>query len=266
MQASKNEGLAPRIDRRSPLPLYYQLKEVISAMIRQNRLEPGTRLPGDHELCHDYELSRTVVRQALSELESEGLIERVKGRGTFVAAPKTPEGLVQSLTGLYEDVAARGEHLRSDVLRLEVVPADDRVAAELELDPRSPVIALERVRHVGSKTWVYTVTHLPYSIAPGLINEDLREKSLYEVLENNYGVALDHGRRSVEAMLATAHVAGHLEIAIGAPVLLLRSVSADIRDKPVESFVAYHRGDSSRFEVSLSRVGSRPLRPYLRLT
>lgn len=266
MQASLNGASVAGIDRRSPLPLYYQLKEVISATIRQDRLEPGTRLRGDHELCSDYGLSRTVVRQALSELESEGLIERVKGRGTFVAAPKTPEGLVQSLTGLYEDVAARGEHLRSDVLRLEVIPADDRVAAELELSPRSPVIELERVRHVGSKTWVYTVTHLPYAIAPGLINEDLREKSLYEVLEKNYGVTLDHGRRSVEATLATAHVAGLLGIAIGGPVLLLRSVSADIHNKPVESFIAYHRGDSSRFDVTLSRVGSRPTHSYLRLT
>src|ERR1035437_4333614 len=106
-----------KIDRSSPVPFYYQVKQLLVADLESRALSPGDRLSGDHELCDTYGVSRTVVRQALSELETEGIIERLKGRGTFVAPPKTTEGLVQTLTGLYEDVAARGAQLRSDVRR-----------------------------------------------------------------------------------------------------------------------------------------------------
>ncbi|WP_210651585.1 GntR family transcriptional regulator [Nocardioides sp. SYSU D00065] len=254
------------IDRTSPLPFYYQLKELLAAEIRHSALPAGSRLPGDRELCETYGLSRTVVRQALSELELEGLIERIKGRGTFVASPKTAEGLVQSLTGLYEDVAARGGHLRSVVHRLDLVPASDPISRDLDLAPGTPVIAIERLRLVDDKPWVYTITHLPYDLAPGLLNEDLSEQSLYRLLEDEYQVRLARGRRSVEASTANLHLSEELGIPVGAPVLVLRSISVDERDRPVETFVAFHRGDSSRFEVELGRSGAEPVRPLMRLT
>src|SRR5215210_1230529 len=188
-------GMANRvIDRASPLPFYYQLKQILLADLRERQLQPGDRLPGDHQLCTTYDVSRTVVRQALSELETEGVIERVKGRGTFVAPERTSETLVQSLTGLYEDVAARGSQLRSEVRRQEVVPADEQLAQQLALRDGAPVLMIERLRFVDEEPWVLTTTHLPYDLAPGLLHEDLREQSLYAVLEEKYGVRLSHGR------------------------------------------------------------------------
>lgn len=241
------------IDRSSPLPFYHQLKKILIEDIERRKLAPGDRLPGDHDLCERYGISRTVVRQALTELESEGVIERVKGRGTFIAPPKTAEGLVQSLTGLYEDVAARGGELRSDVRRLEVVPADAQVASELRLEPDHPVIAIERLRFVDDEPWVLTITHIPQELAPGLLDEDLSRQSLYALLEGKCGVQLARGYRSVEASTAGAALARSLGISPGAPVLVLRNISYDPEGKPVESFVAYHRGDRSRFEVGLER-------------
>lgn len=254
-----------KIDRHSLLPYYHQLKQVLLAEIERKHLGPGDRLPGDHELCATYDVSRTVVRQALAELESEGVIERVKGRGTFVAQPKTAEGLAQSLTGLYEDVAARGSHLRSDVLRLEVVPADDQVAADLKLTPGDPVIVLERLRYVDDEPWVYAVTQLPARLAPGLVDEDLTNQSLYALLEDKFGVRLVRGRRSIGAAVANAALARRLGVRRGAAILVLRSTSEGEDDRPVETFVAYHRGDRSRFEVELTR-SSRAGAPLMRVT
>ena len=255
------------IDRTSPVPFYHQLKQILVEDLRHRPLPPGTRLPGDHELCATYDVSRTVVRQALSELETEGVIERVKGRGTFVAPHRTAEHLVQSLTGLYEDVAARGSHLRSEVRRLEVVPADQRVADELRLEVGAPVILLERLRFVDDEPWALTTSHLPRDLAPGLLEEDLSHASLYGLLESRYGVVLSHGRRGVEAALANPDVARALRVGEGDPVLVLRS-TAYAGERAVELFVAYHRGDRSRFEVTLSR--SRPSgpapEPLMRLT
>lgn len=254
------------IDRSSPLPFYYQLKQILLADLRARDLAPGTRLPGDNELCSSYDVSRTVVRQALAELETEGVIERVKGRGTFVAPRRTAARLVQSLTGLFEDVAARGAHLRSEVRRQEVVPADGQIADQLQLSPGAPVVMIERLRFVDEEPWVLATTYLPYDLAPGLVHDDLRDQSLYALLETSYGVRLTHGRRGVEAGVASDELAAALGVAPGAPVLVLRSLSfAD--DRPVEVFVAYHRADRSRFEVTLQRTPADPSNePLMRVT
>lgn len=253
------------IDRSSPLPFYHQLKLILLEEIERQQCRPGDRLPGDHELCVRYGISRTVVRQALAELEAEGVIERIKGRGTFYATPKTAEGLVQSLTGLYEDVAARGGHLRSDVRKLAVVPADAQIAADLRIEAGTPVTLVERLRYVDEEPWVLTITHVPTDLAPGLVDEDLTDQSLYALLEGKYGVRLVRGHRSVEAAAASPQLARSLGLSRGAPVLVLRSVSLGENDRPVESFVAFHRGDRSRFEVELQR-SSAPARPLVIVT
>jgi GntR family transcriptional regulator len=245
--------MASGIDRKSPLPFYYQLKQLVLTDLRDRELAPGTHLPGDHELCDTYNVSRTVVRQALGELETEGVIHRVKGRGTFVAPELTTEHLVQSLTGLHEDVTARGSTLRSEVRRLEVVPADEQIAGLLELPRDAPVIVLERLRFVDDEPRVAVTTHLPLEIAPGLVEDDLTSQSLYALLEHKYGVELTHGRRAVEAEVAGDALAASLGIAPGAAVLVLRSTSY-AGQRPVEVFVAYHRADRSRFEVTLNRT------------
>jgi len=258
--------MAQAIDRASPLPFYYQLKQILLSDLRERELTPGARLPGDHELCSLYDVSRTVVRQALAELETEGVVERIKGRGTFVAQARTSEHLVQSLTGLYEDVAARGSHLRSEVRRQEVVPADEQIAAQLDLQPGDPVIVIERLRFVDAEPWVLVTTYLPHDLAPGLVADDLTDQSLYALLEQQYGVGLTHGRRRVEAAVAGDTLAQALGIRTGDPVLVLRSTS-HAGERPVEVFVAYHRGDRSRFEVTLNRTtASDALGPLMRLT
>jgi GntR family transcriptional regulator len=249
------------IDRKSPMPFYFQLKQILLRQLREQDLQPGHRLPGDHQLCKTYDVSRTVVRQALAELETEGMIERVKGRGTFVAPRRTSEKLVQSLTGLYEDVAARGGHLRSQVRRQEVVPADEQIATQLALQLGAPVLAIERLRFVDDEPWVLVTTYLPYDVAPGLLEDDLREQSLYALLENTYGVRLTHGQRGVEAVAAREDLAHALGIKVGDPLLALRSISFS-RHRPIEVFVAYHRGDRSRFEVSLSRANPADIQPH----
>lgn len=241
-----------RIDRRSPLPYYAQLKRLLVERL-DGEIEPGARLPGEIALCDTYGVSRTVVRQTLDELEAEGRIVRRKGQGTFAATGKTDETLFQSLTGLYEDVTARGEHLRSEVRELGRTPAPGDVAAELGLAEGTPVVCLERLRFVGDEPWVLARTYLPEDVAPGILDVDFTHRSLYALLEDRYGVELDHGRRLVEAVPASPAIAHALGLRSRAPVLLLRSTAWDTAGRPVEYFSAYHRGDRSRFQVHLRR-------------
>jgi GntR family transcriptional regulator, N-acetylglucosamine utilization regulator len=258
---------ARRIDRSSPLPYYHQLKQLIVADINDRNLQPGDRLPGDHALCATYDVSRTVVRQALGELEIEGVLTRAKGRGTFVAPAPQNEGLIASLTGLYEDVAARGLQLHTEVRKIGVVPADDAQASALEINLGDPVVHIERLRFIAGEPWVFAVTDVPHWVAPGLEHEDLSDQSLYRVLEHGFGVRLVRGRRVVEASLAGARLARMLDVRRSDPLLVLRSVALDERARPVESFVAFHRGDRSRFEVDLERAApSKSVKPLMVVT
>jgi GntR family transcriptional regulator len=242
-----------RIDHDSPVPYYYQLKQILAQEIETGRYEPGDKLPSEHDLCEAFKVSRTVVRQALNELEMEGLLRRRKGRGSFVMPKKVAESLFQNLTGLYEDVTARGGILRSEVRQLERVPAPVPVAAELGLHENANVIVLDRLRFVNGVPWVVVVTYLPYELCPQLLQENMEDQSLYAVLEQKYGIRIAYGRRSVEATTATATVARALAIEERDPILMLRSTSYDEDNRPVEHFVAHHRGDLSRFEVNLVR-------------
>lgn len=248
------------------MPFYFQLKQILLDYIQEQELEAGDRLPGDFALCETYAVSRTVVRQALAELEVEGVVTRSKGRGTFVAEYPTGQGLIASLTGLHEDVAALGLTMRSEVKRIGVAPADDAVAALLRIRLGDPVVHIERVRLVEGEPWVYAVTDVPYAIAPGLEDEDLTEQSLYALMEEKYGVQIVRGRRVVEADIAGSRMARLLGIRRSDPVLVLRSVSVDADNVPVERFAAYHRADRSRFEVELERSANGPRRPQMIVT
>jgi len=254
------------LDKSSAVPYYQQLKEILRADIARLGLRPGDRLPGDHELCERYGVSRPVVRQALSELQYEGVLQRVKGRGTFVLPQLTSQSLVQSLTGLFDDVAALGRTLRSEVRSLKVVAADADIALRLELAPGTAVVEIERLRFVDDEPWVYTVSHVPAALAPDLVDQDLRDQSLYALLERRYGLRLARSRRTVEAHGASAALARDLRLPRHGAVLKLTNVSYGTDNRPVETFVAYHRGDRSRFEVELERApAGRAVPPLVRV-
>ena len=83
----------------------------------------------------------------------------------------------------------------------------------------------------------------------------MRERSLYETLETELGLRLDHGRRTLEAAVASKEHARLLDIKPGSPMLLLKSVAYLMDGRAIEYFLAWHRGDRSRFEVHLRRDG-----------
>ncbi|RWZ53024.1 GntR family transcriptional regulator [Labedella phragmitis] len=238
------------IDREAPVPMYRQLGARIIETIEQRGLGPGDLLPGEHRLCEEFGVSRTVVRQALAQLEHQGVIERVKGKGTFVAHQKTPESLVHTLAGLYEEVAARGGHVHSEVRRQEFEPADEDIAAQLRVPVGARVLVIERLRFVDGEPWSLSTTWLPEAIGVHAESADLRDRSLYGLLAE-HGIRAVEGVRSAEATIADETHGRLLKVGVGQPLLVLRSVSMDEDGRPIEVFVAYHRGDRSRFEFQL---------------
>ena len=245
------------LSKDSPVPLYFQLKELLRQQVESGRWQPGQQIPSEPELCEAFGISRTVVRQALRELEYQGLLYREQGKGTFVAQPKISESLMQNLSGFYEDMVAKGHTPVTQVLRQEIQPADKKTADYLQIEPGNQVIVIERLRSVGGEPIVLVTTYLPYDVCPNLIDEDLSAQSLYALLERKYGFELSYGRRTIEAVAANQYEAQLLGVEEGAPLVLLDSVSYLKDGRPIEYFHAVHRGDRSRFAVEVVRVRSR---------
>ena len=248
------------IDKSSPIPYYEQLRVILQREMTEGRLSVGEQLPSEAQLCEDYGVSRTVVRQALNELANEGLLVRQKGKGSFVAPPKVDEHLAQSLTGLAEEVHARGQRLTNDILTFERSRPPDHIARVLELQDGDDVIHLERLRSIDGERWNVTSTYLPFSLCEPLLAMDMRARSLYTTLEEDLGLVVGYGRRTIEAAVAGEEHALLLGIETGSPMLLLKSVAYLADGRPIEYFLAWHRGDRSRFDVHLERKTRGPAR------
>lgn len=242
------------IDFNSNIPYYIQLIEALKEKIRSGEWQAGDQLPSEPDLCEAYGVSRTVVRQSLREIELEGLITRRKGKGTFVSEPKISESLAQKLTGFYQDMVERGHVIETQVLHHKLVPADKKVAEYLDVDPGTTVIDIKRLRFIKGEPIVLVSSYLPLDLCPELAEADITNKSLYEFLENECGVIIAYGRRSIEAVPANETEANLLHMDVGAPLILLDSVSYLEDDTPIEYYHAVHRGDRSRFEVELVRI------------
>src|SRR5919201_1421527 len=181
--------------RSAPVPKYHRGKKAVRARIADGTWPPGTLLPPQPELCQEFGVSRITVRKAIGDLVHEGKVHTVQGKGTFVTAPKLGERFVQRAYGIYEDMARQGLHLQTEVLRQEVIPAPEEVAARLGLHPGEPVLLLVRLRSVEGEKILVSTTYVPEALCPGLIEVDLSCGSLFRLLRERYGLRIGHGER-----------------------------------------------------------------------
>lgn len=247
---------APGIRRDTRLPFYDQLKWLILADIEEKGLKPGELLPSETEMCEQYGVSRTVVRQAIGELVNEGIVVRQRGRGTFVVRPKWPENFMQSTVGFFEDLTGTGLAVKSRVINCEFVKVSKAVADALEIEPGAKRIEVVRLRSVNGELVAFTKSYLN-SDDPRLLDSlkaaDLSTESLYHVLEERAGLRIESGHRSLEAIAASGLLPKMLDIRSGAPVMYIESVGRDSTGKPIEFFQAWHRADRARLEIDVVR-------------
>jgi GntR family transcriptional regulator len=245
-----SEARSSAIDVRSFEPYYAQLKRILLKDLEVNGAE-GTLMPSEAELCAQYSVSRTVVRQALAELESEGLVHKVKGKGTFVTGRKLDTSYIQGALGFYDSMTGAGHVVQSRVLRLAIEPCGVDVARLLEIGVGEDTVRFDRVRSVDGRPVQVVRTFMPARLFPGLADLDLTDRSLYQVLRESYGVRPARGHRALEAVALSREDAKHLGVAAGTPGLRMYSITRSADDVVFEHFVAYYRGDSFRFEIEV---------------
>ena len=242
------------INHDSPIPYYVQVKDILKDRIIRGDWPVGGQIPSEPELCELFDVSRTVVRQALQALMLEALIVRRKGRGTYVAEPKISESLAQHLTGFYEDMISQGYTPVSQVLRQELEDANAKVASCLEIPVGTKVISITRLRLVQDEPLVLVTTYLPHAICPDALHTDLTHQSLYGFLRSHCNIHIARGRRILEAVPANEYEANLLNIKKGTPLIMFDSISYSDDSTPIEYYHALHRSDRLRFEVELVRV------------
>ena len=240
------------INRTSPIPLSFQLAEVLRQDIKSGALAVGSKLPTENELCEQYAVSRSVVRQALQSLAQENLIETERGRGAFVLERKVPIELIQQLDPLQESMAKAGFRLTTKVLRQELVTAPAYIAEQIG---ESAAIFLERMRFADGIVFLVVRNYLPYSRTPDLLTfQGLGEVSLYRHLAERYDIVATTGKRQVElARLSDQRTASLLQVDLGSYVLFNREVTFDQNRTVIEYYESWHHPDRTRLSIDLQR-------------
>lgn len=246
-----------KIDRSSPLPLYFQLARLLTEDIVRGRLSPGERLTSEPDIGNQFGVSRATVRQALQRLESEGLIQRIKGRGTFVAGSREHSWLLQSSGGFFhEEVDRMGFAVTSTVLRAEVAPLTHWATDALGLPDSAKGVNLERLRFIDGKAALYVADYLPTQFADAALSLSDGDGSLYDRLEQMTGVTVHGGRRTLEAVHAETRVTEMLGVRSRTPLMFIESVSWDAELQPFHAFQSWLRTDRIRVEVQVTRTQS----------
>jgi GntR family transcriptional regulator len=243
------ESMASLGGAAAPVPKYFRVKEAVLARIADGTWPPGALLPPEPELCHEFSVSRITVRKAIGDLVHEGKIHTVQGKGTFVAVPKVGERFVQRAFGIYEDMERRGLRLTTQVLRQEVIPVPEEVAARLGLRPGEHVHLLVRLRSIEGEKFLLSTTYVPQALCPGLVDEDLSTGSLFRLLRHKYGLKIGHGERTLEAVAASQWEARMLDLALASPLLRLDSAAYLPDGRPFEYSQTLQRGDRARVEL-----------------
>jgi GntR family transcriptional regulator len=244
--------LEPLIDRaETSVPLYVQIAEHLLDRIESRELAPGDRLPSERELSGSLGVNRLTLRRAFRALEDQGLLVRRRGSGTFVAEPKV-EWRTGRLIPFTKGALRRGYTPGAKVVLFEHRPAEAVVAHELRLPAAAPVYYVHRLRLLNQEPVLLERFAVPAARFPGLERFDLAERSLYEVMETEYGVYVSRARQSLEPVVATEYEADLLGVRPGAPLMLERRLTLDKLAQPIEHGRDLYRGDRFRFVTEVA--------------
>lgn len=241
------------IDRAHPIPLYHQLKTIILRQIKQGALKADDRLPAEIDLAQKYGVSKATVRQALGELEIEGLVRRIQGRGTFISEAKVEQG-PRELTSFTQEMRKREMRPASRVLLHEVMEAQGDVAEKLKVAEGSRVFCLKRLRLADDHPMGVQAAYVPLDLAPDLPAQNFENASLYEFLKNRYGLVPVRAREIHVAVTLDPADAALLKVPEGSPALAAERVTYLESGRPMELVHSLMRGD--RYEIMLDLVHS----------
>jgi len=225
---------------RNGTPAYKRIQSAILKRIESGQLKTGDAVDSERELARIHKVSLMTARHALAGLEREGMVERRRGSGTFVAPPKIHFNKLMSFT---EQMASRGLAGYSRILSASLVDGDPEIVARLALPSDSRLVKIERLRQGADEPFALETVCLSAQQFAGLTRAPLERGSLFGILERDYGVALAHADEEIDATAADARTAELLSVARGAPLLRIRQVIFSTGGKPTIYVLGLYRSD-----------------------
>jgi GntR family transcriptional regulator len=222
------------------MPAYQRIQGAIRDRIDAGELKPGDTVASERELARTHGVSLMTARHALAGLEREGMVERRRGAGTFVAPPRIQFNKLMSYT---EQMSSRGLAPSSKIVGSKIIEDEAEIAARLNLPATSRMVKIERVRHTSEEPFALEACYLPADEFPGLIRAPLGRSSLFATLERDFGVEITYADEEVDATTADARVAQLLEVPRSSPVLRIRQVIHASNGKAIVYVIGLYRSE-----------------------
>ncbi len=235
---------------RSKIPLYKQVKQKMIKEINQY-MKAGDLIPTESELEEKFNVSRITVRKAIDELVEEGYVEKIQGRGTFVLSTKIVQD-ANSITSWTEEMLLKGKNPETKSLKIYEVNPSKKMKRKLRLHPNEKVICIERIRLVDEKPIALMFNYLREKYVPGFLEKGFTRESLYEELEENYGIVLEEANEQIRARLATDLEASTLNISPEDAVMHITRTTYLPNGTPVEMVEMVSRSDEYEYHIKVS--------------
>lgn len=244
-------GKRPPSGRRSffnPFPKYLQVRQVLERRLASD-YELGQQIPTEQALCKEFGVSRETVREALHGLEVDGIVQRRRPRGTFLIR-RPDQADTQKLTGLVEDLTALNLDTHARVLSAGVVkpPPEARSVDRGGAD----IFRIARLRYLDGQPLVLHEAYLPSALGAKVSKLDLEHAAISQLLEQQLRLEVVEEGQQIEAMVADTELAQLLDVAIGAPVLLIRRTLRLPLDSTRVLFKSFYRADRYFYTLNLA--------------
>ena len=238
----KSRSPLARSSRRPPdgLPAYQRIQSAIRKRIDSGELHPGDPVPSERDLAKLHHVSLMTARHALAFLEREGLVERRRGIGTFVAPPKIHFNKLMSYT---EQMSVRSLAAGSKVLFAKVIDNENEAAARLSLPPTSSILKLERLRHAAGEPFALETCYLNAAEFAPLQDAPIGRESLFGILERDFHVELGYADEEIDATAADPRIADLLAIPRRDPLLRIRQLIYSTKGKAIMYVLGFYRSD-----------------------
>lgn len=237
------------VDKSSRTPLYLQLMNILIDMI-ENKLEENDQILSEREICEIYNVSRTTVRQAMDELEKEGYIYKVHGKGTFVSPKRMNQDLI-SFYSFTEEMKKIGKTPTSEVTGFEIVEAGDKIGKIFKIDSEELLYKVSRIRKADEVHMMYETTYLPFNRFKGITREQFEEKPMYDVLIKNFNAKITSAEEYFRPILTNKLESIYLDIKEGSPSLKIERFTYE-NTNVIEYTVSVARGDKFKYRVKLN--------------
>jgi GntR family transcriptional regulator len=212
------------IDREDHQKLYLQLYEIIKKKIESKEWPVGSQIPTEDELCKIFNVSRATVRTAILELVRQGYMKRQQGRGTFVYKSSISEGLTM-LTNFKEVMLQEGLNLSMNILARTVMMPENDLEKKLNITRDKHIIYIKKLWAVDNEPVLLKEIYIPYNICPLLLEENLENKSIFDLFEKKYGIKITNVKNYIDIAYTNTNESKLLEMLEGSAVLLLNQYS-----------------------------------------